>query len=91
MPRLRSTLVALLLSLAGCAFGTDEQPPVVPATVVPAGATSAVSPEIERWFRGNQPASGTRLMAGDRIAITVQASPSSTSPGTCRPTARSRS
>ena len=75
MPRLRSTLVALLLSLAGCAFGTDEQPPVVPATVVPAGATSAVSPEIERWFRGNQPASGTRLMAGDRIAITVQGKP----------------
>lgn len=76
MPRLRPPSLLLLFCLAGCAFGTDEKPPVAPPPVESAGDSRAVvDPGVERWFRENRAASGMRLMAGDRIAVTVQGKP----------------
>lgn len=65
-------LLPLALVLPACLFGTDERPPVAPNSAAVAPAPPPMNPEIERWFRSNTAASGTRLMAGDRISITVQ-------------------
>jgi protein involved in polysaccharide export with SLBB domain len=66
-----SSLVAVL---AACA-STDVRPPVVPGPAAPTAAAKRVDPEVERWFRSTTAASGIRLLAGDRLSVTVQSHP----------------
>lgn len=68
-------LLALVLGLAACAMNTDERPPVPPSPSVTTAPVRTDDPEIEKWFRTAAPASGMRVMAGDRIAISVQGKP----------------
>lgn len=63
-------LLLLVFALAACKTHTDEQPPL--AGPAPSEAVRKTDPEVERWFRTAVAASGTRIMAGDRIAISVQ-------------------
>jgi polysaccharide export outer membrane protein len=64
---LLSPLVLFAAACAGSAAG-----PVVPPESPSAAPARRVDPEVERWFRANVAASGTRLTAGDRVTISVQ-------------------
>lgn len=68
-------LLPFVLLLGGCIFSTDERPPVVPTSGGPVVPERKEDPELEKWFRAASPASGMRLMAGDRISISVQGKP----------------
>jgi len=70
MFRPSSILLSALLLPCACSSGPGQAPYVVPEQA--AAAPRRMDPEIERWFRANVAASGTRLMAGDRISISVQ-------------------
>ena len=70
MSRTSSFLLPCVLVLCACASGPGQGPAVVPAPA--ASAPQRVDPAVERWFRSNVAASGTRLMAGDRITVSVQ-------------------
>jgi polysaccharide export outer membrane protein len=70
MFRTSSFLLSSVLLLCACSSGSGPGPYVVPEPA--AAAPRRTDPEIERWFRANAAASGTRLMAGDRITISVQ-------------------
>ena len=65
-------LLLLLIALVATACASDQRPPVAPSTFDAAAAAPRVAPEIEQWFRGTTPATGLRLIPGDRIAISVQ-------------------
>jgi hypothetical protein len=75
MTTLRPWLLVAALALGACAMGTDVKPPVAPRTDREAREEKPVDPAIERWFRGNTPSSGTRIVAGDRISVSVQGNP----------------
>jgi polysaccharide export outer membrane protein len=70
MFRTSSFLLPGLLVLCACASGSGPRPAVVAEP--PATSPRRVDPAVEAWFRANVAASGTRLMAGDRITIAVQ-------------------
>ena len=67
-----SFLLPCVLALCACVSGPGQGPSVVPAPAASAPAPARLDPAVERWFRANVAASGTRLMAGDRITISVQ-------------------
>jgi polysaccharide export outer membrane protein len=59
-----------LLAAGACSSGPGPLPPAGPDASPP--TARHIDPDVERWFRANVPASGTRLMAGDRISVSVQ-------------------
>lgn len=67
-------LLPLVLVAAACASGTDVKVPVAPAQMVVA-PSAPVDPEVEKWFRDHVPGAGTRIVAGDRVSISVQGRP----------------
>ena len=72
---LTSLLPLLVLAAAACSSGTDEKVPVAPMTTQVVAPPEPVDPEVEKWFRSHEPAAGTRVVAGDRISVSVQGRP----------------
>ena len=68
-------LPLLLLLAAACSSGTDAKVPVAKDAAALAAPREPVDPEVEKWFRTHEPSAGTRIVAGDRIAISVQGRP----------------
>ncbi len=68
-------LLPVILGLAACSFSTDDRPPVPPGSSAPIVPARKEDPAVEKWFREAAPASGMRLMSGDRISISVQGKP----------------
>lgn len=69
---LKSLFPLLVLVCAACSSGTDAKVPVAPQQQAAVIAPVPVDPEVEKWFRGHEPGAGTRIVAGDRITISVQ-------------------
>jgi protein involved in polysaccharide export with SLBB domain len=68
------SLVPLVLLSAACSSGTDFKVPVAPPQAMLA-PPAPVDPAVEEWFRAHVPGAGTRIVAGDRISISVQGRP----------------
>ena len=69
---LKFLLPLLLFVAAACSSGTDEKVPVPPSMANVVAPREPVDPEVEKWFRSHEPAAGTRIVAGDRVAVSVQ-------------------
>jgi protein involved in polysaccharide export with SLBB domain len=68
-------LPLLVLVASACSSGTDEKVPVSPSMATLVAPREPVDPEVEKWFRSHEPAAGTRIVAGDRVAVSVQGRP----------------
>src|SRR5262245_18602137 len=71
---LKIHLPLVVLAASACSSSTDQKVPVPPHMPI-VEAPVPVDPEVEKWFRSHEPAAGTRIVAGDRIAISVQGRP----------------